>query len=165
MKRFIHSRGQSSTLIAVLDLVEISRGARAAAPTEGAILGQVRDLDTGQPVPGVTVVASGPEQLPKIVVPDHAAARHRRGLIHPAPVCIAYRSHLDVRLFFDRRHMDATDEAEADKADVDALVSAQHAAGRKGGQSNSAGFEKSRRDMELIEFDVVFIGPAYTSGS
>jgi hypothetical protein len=35
--------------------------ARAAAPTEGAILGQVRDLDTGQPVPGVTVVASGPE--------------------------------------------------------------------------------------------------------
>jgi hypothetical protein len=35
--------------------------ARAAAPTQGAIAGQVLDLDSGKPVPGVTVVASGPE--------------------------------------------------------------------------------------------------------
>ena len=34
---------------------------QAAAPTEGTILGQVRDLDSGQAVPGVTVIASGPE--------------------------------------------------------------------------------------------------------
>jgi len=35
--------------------------ARAAAPTDGAILGQVRDLDTAAPVQGATVIASGPE--------------------------------------------------------------------------------------------------------
>ncbi len=35
--------------------------AAAAAPTEGTILGQVRDSDSAQPVAGVTVVASGPE--------------------------------------------------------------------------------------------------------
>lgn len=35
--------------------------AGAAAPTEGTILGQVRDLDTGAPVQAATVIASGPE--------------------------------------------------------------------------------------------------------
>ncbi len=60
MKRFHPFAWSVVTLIAASISVEISV-ARAAAPTEGAILGQVRDLDTGQPVPGVTVVASGPE--------------------------------------------------------------------------------------------------------
>jgi hypothetical protein len=35
--------------------------ARASAPVEGAIRGQVRDIDSGQPVQGTTVIASGPE--------------------------------------------------------------------------------------------------------
>jgi hypothetical protein len=35
--------------------------ARASAPVEGAIRGQVRDMDSGQPVQGTTVIASGPE--------------------------------------------------------------------------------------------------------
>jgi hypothetical protein len=47
-------------LTAVLTLASVRDG-QAASPTEGAILGQVRDLDSGQPVGGVTVVASGPE--------------------------------------------------------------------------------------------------------
>jgi hypothetical protein len=36
-------------------------GAVEAAPIEGTILGQVRDLDTGEGVAGVTVIADGPE--------------------------------------------------------------------------------------------------------
>jgi len=39
----------------------LPHAAQAAAPTQGAVSGQVRDLDSGQPVAGVTVVASGPE--------------------------------------------------------------------------------------------------------
>ncbi len=39
----------------------VAGAVRAAAPTEGAILGQVRDLDTAVPVAGATVVAVGPE--------------------------------------------------------------------------------------------------------
>ena len=35
--------------------------AAAAASVEGAILGQVRDIDSGQAVQGATVIASGPE--------------------------------------------------------------------------------------------------------
>jgi hypothetical protein len=38
-----------------------TRDGQAAAPTQGVIAGQVRDLDSAQPVAGVTVVASGPE--------------------------------------------------------------------------------------------------------
>lgn len=34
---------------------------QAAASVEGTIMGQVRDIDSSQPVPGVTVIASGPE--------------------------------------------------------------------------------------------------------
>jgi protocatechuate 3,4-dioxygenase beta subunit len=45
---------------AVFTLAPVRDG-QAASPTEGTILGQVRDLDSGQPVAGVTVVASGPE--------------------------------------------------------------------------------------------------------
>lgn len=46
--------------LAVLVLLGPS-SVRAAAPTEGAILGQVRDLDTAAPVQGATVIAVGPE--------------------------------------------------------------------------------------------------------
>lgn len=44
----------------------------AAASVEGVILGQVRDIESGQPVPGVTVVAGGPEG-------DVAAVTDERG--------------------------------------------------------------------------------------
>lgn len=60
MRRFHSFAWSVLALMAVLSFVE-TRGAQAVTPTEGSILGQVRDLDTGQPVPGVTVVASGPE--------------------------------------------------------------------------------------------------------
>ncbi len=60
MNRFHPIAWSALAMMAASILVEIPV-ARAAAPTEGAILGQVRDLDTAQPVPGVTVIASGPE--------------------------------------------------------------------------------------------------------
>ena len=47
------------TLILVLALT-LYRAAEAA-PIQGSVLGQVRDLDTGEGVPGVTVIAGGPE--------------------------------------------------------------------------------------------------------
>jgi hypothetical protein len=60
MKRFHSFAWLVSALMVALTLVPAREG-QAAAPTEGVIAGQVRDLDSGQPVAGVTVVASGPE--------------------------------------------------------------------------------------------------------
>jgi hypothetical protein len=60
MKRFHHFARSVLARLAFLVLIQADDG-QAAAPTEGAIFGQVRDLDSAQPVPGVTVVASGPE--------------------------------------------------------------------------------------------------------
>jgi len=50
----------TAACIAVAAVLFQDSPAWAATPIEGAILGQVRDLDTGLPVAGVTVVASGP---------------------------------------------------------------------------------------------------------
>ena len=72
MKR-LHSFAWSGlALIAAVTLPPVRYG-QAASPTEGTILGQVRDLDSGQPVAGVTVVASGPEG-------DMAALTDAKGL-------------------------------------------------------------------------------------
>ena len=60
MKKLFGSALSAFILAAFLGLLQAHKAA-AAAPTEGTILGQVRDVDSGQPVPGVTVVASGPE--------------------------------------------------------------------------------------------------------
>jgi hypothetical protein len=60
MKRFHSFAWLVFVLMVVLTAVP-AQDVRAAAPTEGAILGLVRDLDSGQPIAGVTVVASGPE--------------------------------------------------------------------------------------------------------
>jgi hypothetical protein len=58
----IVTRFPAYVLVSLMMIVLASDGvARAAAPVQGAILGQVRDIDSGQPVDGVTVVASGPE--------------------------------------------------------------------------------------------------------
>lgn len=60
MKRFHSFAWLVPALMVALTFVPAREG-QAAAPTEGVIAGQVRDLDSGQPVAGVTVVASGPE--------------------------------------------------------------------------------------------------------
>jgi Carboxypeptidase regulatory-like domain len=60
MKRLHSFTWSVLALVAVVIFVPIREG-QAATPTEGVIAGQVRDQDTGQPVAGVTVVASGPE--------------------------------------------------------------------------------------------------------
>lgn len=51
----------SVSLLAGFLSLGVGRAADGATPIEGAVLGQVRDVDTAQPVAGVTVVASGPE--------------------------------------------------------------------------------------------------------
>jgi hypothetical protein len=57
-----HSRGIAYVAALLATSVLVGPGSvQAAAPVEGAILGQVRDIDSGQPVQGATVVASGPE--------------------------------------------------------------------------------------------------------
>ena len=55
--------GFAKYVVVSLTILSLMRegSAYAAASVEGAILGQVRDLDSGQPVSGATVVASGPE--------------------------------------------------------------------------------------------------------
>jgi Carboxypeptidase regulatory-like domain len=60
MKRFHSFAWLVPALMVALTLVPAREG-QGAAPTEGVIAGQVLDLDSGQPVAGVTVVASGPE--------------------------------------------------------------------------------------------------------
>ncbi|HEY5283019.1 MAG TPA: TonB-dependent receptor, partial [Polyangia bacterium] len=60
MKSLHEFLGSGLVLITIAIALQ-ARPAQAAAPTEGTILGQVRDLDSAQPVAGVTVVASGPE--------------------------------------------------------------------------------------------------------
>src|SRR5512145_1293708 len=53
---------QSSIVFMTTAAIVLQAGVvMAAAPTQGAILGQVRDLDSGELLAGVTVVASGPE--------------------------------------------------------------------------------------------------------
>ena len=51
----------SALALIAFSVIVPPRDAQAAAPIDGVITGQVRDLDSGQPVVGVTVVASGPE--------------------------------------------------------------------------------------------------------
>jgi hypothetical protein len=55
--------GLSVTCLAVALVVSLMADgvAQASAPVEGAIRGQVRDMDSGQPVQGTTVIAAGPE--------------------------------------------------------------------------------------------------------
>jgi hypothetical protein len=60
MKKIFAFAWSAFASAALLSLLQ-THDAAAAAPTEGTILGQVRDLASAQPVPGVTVVAAGPE--------------------------------------------------------------------------------------------------------
>jgi hypothetical protein len=59
--KFLHSFSWLGLVLVAIAILVQARGAQAVAPTDGTILGQIRDLESGQPVAGVTVIASGPE--------------------------------------------------------------------------------------------------------